>query len=381
MKHKILLYVLTILILYSCQKNNDKQLTKTILGEWKYIKTEDQRKPKKSNDVIIPPPWPFGNHIKGFVFSENNLCENKFGYFKRIKATEREDRKIFFLGTETKYKIENDSLKIFDLETKTWENQKIHSIIGDTLTIKVDDSIFAKYARTEPKINSNENYDKIIVSSSGCYGSCPVSSISIDNNGNVLFYGQYYNTQNGFFKSKISKNEYQKIQTSFKKANIKKLEDDYHGSWTDDETITITFIKNNKIVKSISDYGGVSPVELIWAYTPVRYLYQQVKLTPLKAEKPLLSMWRISFTKGNQICDLSKSESFYLFTEIFKGKETAYKFENKYTIGFWNDQDKKETIYTDGRYFKYKDKTIDIGYDFLTVNNLTDKFRQKDKYD
>lgn len=101
----------------------------------------------------------------------------------------------------------------------------------------------------------------------------------------------------------------------------------------------------------------------------------------MKAEKPLLSLWRISFTKGNQICDLTKSDSFYLLTEIFKGKETICKFENRYQIEFWNDEDKKERITTDGRYFKYRDKIIDIGYNFLTKNDLTDKFRQKDKYD
>lgn len=382
MKLKITLLFLNLLILYSCQKNNDKQLSKDILGEWIYIKTEDNRKPQKNNDnKIPPPPPPFGGHIEGYTFLENNLCENKSGYFKRIEADERKDRKTIFLGTETKYKIENDSLKILDLISKTWENQKIYSIIGDTLTTKITDSLFAKYARIKYKINPNENYDKIIVSSSGCYGSCPVLNICIDNSGNILYNGQDYNTQNGFFKSKITKNEYQKIQTSFKKADIKNLEDNYRGNWTDDETVTVTFIKNNKIIKSISDYGRQSPATLIWAYTPVRYLYQQIKLLPIKVEKPLLSIWRISFTKGNQIYDLTKSESFHLLTEILKGKQTNYKFENGYQIHFWNDEDKKEIIYTDGRYFKYKDKIIDIGYNFLTVNNLTDKFMEKDKYD
>jgi len=382
MKPTITIYVLILFVLYSCQKNNDKQLNKDILGEWSYIKTQDQRKPQKNNDLKIPPPPPpFGRHIQGYVFSDNNLCENKSGYFKRIEADERKDRKIIFLGTETKYKIKNDSLKILNLLSKTWENQKIHSIIGDTLTTEINDNIFAKYARIKYKINPNENYDKIIISSSGCFGSCPVSNISIDNNGNIFYYGQYYNTQNGFFKSKITKKEYQKIQTNFKRADIKHLEDNYEANWTDDETVTITFVKNNKIVKSISDYGTQSPAVLIWAYTPVRYLYQQIKLIPLKAEKPLLSIWGISFTKGNRIFDLTKSESFYLLTEIFKGKETAYKFESRYQIQFWNNDDKKEIIYTDGRYFKCKDKIIDIGYNFLTVNNLTYKFRQKDKYD
>ncbi|MBJ2126903.1 DUF6438 domain-containing protein [Flavobacterium sp. IB48] len=382
MKLTYTLSVILFFILYSCQKNNDKKLEKDLLGEWSYIKTDDQRKPQtKNNSNIPPPPPPFGLPKEGYIFLENNIAENKSGYFKRIDATERENRKTFFLGTKTKYKVENDSLKIFNLGNKTWENQKLSSIVGDTLTTKIGDSIFAKYARTKYKINPNENYDKIIVSSSGCYGSCPILNISIDNNGNIIYYGQEYNTQNGLFNSKITKSQYQEIQTNFKKANITNLEDNYEGSWTDDETVTITFIKNNKIIKTIRDYGRQSPTALIWAYTPVRYLYQQIKLTPLKTEKKLFPIWRISFRKGNQICDLTKSESYYLFTEILKGKETNDPFEHKYHIEFWNNQDKKEIIYTDGRYFKSKDKTIDIGYNFLTLNNFTTKFRLQDKYD
>jgi hypothetical protein len=127
-------------------------------------------------------------------------------------------------------------------------------------------------------------------------------------------------------------------------------------------------------------YKDIFFQKIIYAKT-VRYLYQQIKLVPLKVEKPLLSIWRIKFSKGNEICDLTKSESFYLLTEIFEGKETNHKFENKYQIQFWNNEAKKETIYTDGRFFKLKDKIIDIGYNFLIVNNLTDQFRQKNKYD
>ncbi|MBE8728102.1 DUF6438 domain-containing protein [Flavobacterium hungaricum] len=382
MIQKITLLIITVFILNSCKRNNDKQFSKDILGEWTYVKTEDLRKPKKDQDYKYPPPpSPFGGHIQGYHFLENNVCENKLGYYKLIEAEQRRNRKIIFLGTKTEYKIENDSLKILDLEAKTWENQKIQSIIGDTLTVKMSDSIFAKYARSKYKIDPNENYDQIIVSSSGCYGSCPIADISIDHNGKILFYGQDYNTQNGIFTSKITKSEFQKIQTNFKKADIKNLQNNYEANWTDDENVTITFIKNKKVVKSINDYGRNSPIPLIWAYMPVRYLYQQIKLVPFKTERPVLSIFGAGFTKGNQICDLSKSESFYLFTEIYKGKETSQEFENKYQIMFWNTDDKKETVNTDGRYFKFKNKTIDIGYNFLIQNNLTEKFRQKIKYD
>lgn len=77
MKLKNILCVLIVFILFSCKKNKDEQLKKDILGEWTYIKTEDQRKPKKSNNSHTPPPPTIlGNHVQGYIFSENNLCED-----------------------------------------------------------------------------------------------------------------------------------------------------------------------------------------------------------------------------------------------------------------------------------------------------------------
>ncbi|KFF04054.1 DUF6438 domain-containing protein [Flavobacterium reichenbachii] len=381
MKPSIIIYAL-VFILFSCQRDNEKQFKKDIIGEWTYIRTDDQRKQSKDNTLKPIPPTVFGTHIPGYIFSENNNCENKSGYFKSIDAANREDRKTIFLGNKTSYKIENDSLKILNLVDKTWENQKIYSIIGDTMTVKMGDSLYVKYARAKYKINPEESYDQIIVSSSGCYGTCPIANVSIDKSGKIFYHGKHYNTQNGFFESKITENEYQKIQNNFKKANIQNLEDNYDADWTDDETITITFIKNHKIVKTITDYGRKAPIDLIWAYTPVRFLYQQIKLKPLNTDYgALLSRRQLNFNKGNQICDLGQSESFYLLTEIVKGKKNTQKFEKKYQIELWDDNDKKTTMYTDGRYFLLNDKTIDLGYNFLTQNNLTENFRTKHKYD
>jgi hypothetical protein len=381
MKTITLTYFLIIISLFSCKQNNDIQFQKEIVGEWIFVKTEYTSKPKNHDEVILMPPPPFGRTINGYIFLGNQVCQNKLGYFKRTEENEREERKTYFLGNKTKYRIENDSLKILNLSNNSWESQKIHSLIGDTLSINLNDSLLAKYSRRLYNINKNEKYDKIIVSSSGCYGSCPVLNISIDKNGNVLYYGQDYNTKNGFFKSTISKKDYQNIENAFKKADIKNLKNNYEASRTDDETITITFIKENKIIKSITDYGKEAPIELIWAYTPVRYLYQQVKLVPINSDKSIFSIWRVSFEKGDQICNLTKSESFYLITEILKGKQVKQNFKNKYLIEYWNDQDKKEIIYTDGRFYKFKDQTIDIGYNFLIENNFTEKFRQKNEYE
>lgn len=357
-----------------------QQLEKDIVGEWKFIRNQDNRKPKTFNE-LEPLPILFGKNINGYIFYEDKKCENKLGYFKNVGGGIREDRKTIYLGNKTEYKIEDDSLKIFDLLDSSWYNQRIFSIVGDTLTLQTSDSVFAKYARIRYKLDAKETYDKIIVSSSGCYGTCPILDISIDKNGDVLYFGEYYNTENGFYSSTISEQDFQNILIDFKKADIQNLKDNYQANWTDDEEVSITFIRNHKIIKTINDYGRQAPFELIWAYSKVRFLYQQIKLVPVKNEKLKLPLWRKSFEMGEQICDLSKSESFYLLTELYYGKEVSKKIEPKYKIQDWTDEKSNESIYTDGQFYKLADKTIDIGFDFITENNFKNRFRPKNEYE
>jgi hypothetical protein len=62
------------------------------------------------------------------------------------------------------------------------------------------------------------------------------------------------------------------------------LNESYEANHTDDERIIVSFIKNNKIIRTVSDYGHEAPEEFIWAYQPLRYLYQQVKLEKLEEQ-------------------------------------------------------------------------------------------------
>lgn len=373
MKARTLIFILPFLLLYSCKTNNDQQIEKKILGSWTFLRAETVK--KQRSDKLLPPPPLRKNHEQGYIFSENGICENKDGYFKKSEGH------ILYLGNTTKYQIENGNLKILDLTDSTWSSQKLYSIIRDTLTVQENDNVLAKYIGAKHKPISKENYDRIIVSSSGCYGSCPIVDISINNRGNILYFGRAYTIKNGICTSKITKEDYQKIQSKFDRANISNLKNEYQGSWTDDETVTVSFIKENRIVKTISDYGRTSPIELICAYTPVKYLYQQLQLSSFKTEGALLLLGSISFETTQQICHLAKSESFFLKSEIIKGKSYNQKFDEKYKIGYWNENDKREVVITDGRFYKFSDRTIDIGYNFLTQNKLIEKFRKKNEYE
>lgn len=377
MKTIHILFLLLTLTTFSCKKNHDAEFKKLIIGEWKFAKNVDSSKQIKS-EVDIPEQ--IGLEMRGYQFNKNGTCEDKMGYIYIDEANGYENRKIYYLGNETKYKIEEDSLKIFNLESKKWATIKIFSITKDTLTLQNNDSLYAKYVKTDYKPDPNEKYDKIIVSSSGCYGICPVASISLDRDGSVLYQGFSFTTNIGLFSSKISKEEYLKTENRFKKASIDNLDTDYSANHTDDQTIYVTFIKNNRIYKTILDYGHKSPVEFQWAYSPVRYLDQKLRLQAIVGN--LSNQRRLYFETATKICSLNQSESFFLITELNEGKETHKKITPKYRIEYLM-QEKVQTVETDGRYYIFTNsngsKTIDIGYNFLEQNNFYKNFKKKEK--
>lgn len=368
---KYLQLIMIQLIGISCQFSN-KQIEKTIIGEWTFAYREN-----KNNDVPIPlPPLADGNQKQGFIFYKNSICENKLGYFKR------ENEKLLFLGTKTKYKFENDSLEIFNLTDSTWVNNRIYSLNSDTLTLIESDNSLVKYAKVNYNINEKCIFDKIIVSSSGCFGTCPVSDICIEKQGNVFFSGQYHNAINGLYTSKISFEKYTEFELNFKKANIENLKNYYRANWTDDETITVTFIKGNKIVKTISDYGRQAPTEFYWAYMPVRYCYQQLGLVSY-SDSVKLPLFIYRFEQANSVYELAKSEGFFLLMELYNGKLVQQNFVKKYLVECKNDNGEMVKLVTDGRFYRYEqqidNKSIDIGYDFITTNNF--EKREKDEID
>jgi hypothetical protein len=365
---QLLFSAIALLLLPCCKDSDNERFKQEIIGDWKFVEAEVS----KDIDLVPLPPFMDGNQKQGFVFYENGICENKRGYFKKI------NKQIFFLGTKTKYKIENDYVKIMNLNDSVWTNFKICSLDLDTLILTGKDSLLVKYAREKYTITEKTLFDKIIVSSSGCYGICPISDVCIDQQGNVIFSGQFYNTKNGLYTSIIDRKQYLEIESNFKKSNIAQLHNNYSSDWSDEETVFVTFIKNNKIIKTISDYGRQAPAEFYWAYMPVQYLYQHLELAPY-INSIDLPIYVYNIKLAGKTCELTKSEGFFLLSEIYKGTNTQYNFKEKYDIQCYDYKTMKMVhIYSDGRYYKCKqligNSIIDIGYNFIDYNNLEQRF-------
>jgi hypothetical protein len=372
-------------LLLSCNPKKEYNLS----GEWVQIE-------KKEYFNYPPPPF---NRPKGIGFTDEKVeFFNGFIEYNRDLITEK--IKINYKGNFTDYEIKSDSIFIKNPFTETWEFKwriKAHSI--DTLVLTKNDSTFIKLLKIKNDVKIT--FDQIVFSSSGCFGSCPIIDISINLKNEVYFQGEGYVNPLGFYKSKVDSAKTNFIFSKFGKVNFDSLSNNYAVGHTDDQRITTTFIKDGKIIKTVSDYGKDGPKELVWAYIPISNLYSQIELDSLDNNElfyPKLNYY--TFEKDSLILRLKKSESFFLWTEINKSTIVDEKFESKYSIGnrgnytyFGPDPNKDnkrkyyiETIETDGQFFRFSFKgqksiTYDIGYNFIQRNYKETDFKAKTDFD
>lgn len=129
--------------------------------------------------------------------------------------------------------------------------------------------------------SSNIEIDSIIVSTSYCYGSCPVYKLVIrkdtfsslnaisyctDKNGNDLKSGKYFADVNQ-----------QRVDSVFDIVNcigIMNLSDSYSVDWTDDQTITVKTYSSDGRIKTIKDYGRQGTYGLMHLYNSLGKIYR-----------------------------------------------------------------------------------------------------------
>lgn len=360
------------------------------------------------DSIDIEPPSPFRGSGRGisYEFINDSIVDTKRRYFKVTKSETRKSE-YKFIGTTTHYKILGDSLRLFNMTDSIWEKGKyLKKITEDSLILINSNGRKQTFLRYNNKADNSEYVDLVALSSSGCFGTCPIMNIIIDSTGGVVFYGERHIDKLGFFEGKIPKERFNKIKNELRDVHIKKLERDYSVDWTDDETISTTFISKNEFVNSIEDYGEVGPVELIWIYTSLRYLFQDIELKRLDSTKiPFyLDLHYFRFERGSEICNLTQSESFLLWNYLRKGSHVETTATNRFQVNFvrnytWfphydemddpykeKSEEKVRTITTDGRFYTFdimgqEKVTIDIGFNFFDLNQKFLRFREKGEYD
>ena len=374
--------LLITLLSVSCNRETkrNQQLKKMLIGEWELCREKSKFAEEEKDLFFFYKPF-------GIEFSQDSI-EFFNGFFQTEQDSLTGKRMLSYYGNFVPYYIKRDSIFMQNAFNHNIEFKwKFICLSHDTLILAPDDMTTLKFKRLKYDKCIVADFDQIVYSSSGCYGYCPIIDISINNNGHMLFQGEGYVKKLGFYEGQLDNNLRKRVFDKFHKANPLRLQKQYSASHTDDESITTTYIKNNKIIKTIHDYGKKGTSELIWAYISIANLHDVVNLNRIPDDEPFYPKYHYyTFEKGRLILPLEKSESFYLWTELKKSKITSQKFTPNYTITFtgnytyWgpdaNEREHKfeyKKITSDGRFFKFEYKnapseTYDLGYNFIERN-------------
>ncbi|MFC6096127.1 DUF6438 domain-containing protein [Flavobacterium qiangtangense] len=381
----LLIPLLVVFTLISCNQNlkleNNNPLNDSLIGDWEPLPFT----PNDSSEFIIVPPVGISY---GYSFSKDSI-DFFTGLFDFKRDTSPRGKTVKYLGNFKHYKLDKNKLFIKNSENGKWQEfWTIKEIKNDTLFIVEEDGNSNKLKRIKHK-DSFGDFDKIIYSSTGCYGTCPILNVSLDRDGNVLFYGEAYVKSIGFYKGKVEQKYTAFIFKKFEKANVKSLKSHYSEAITDSQTITTTFLKEGKIIESIFDHARQAPKELLWAYVPIANIFDSHKLLKVTEKEELPKVKLLDFSLGEKKLQLLESEGFYLWTELWKSAKTETKFKETYNLSFENYRQKNEAnqtikITSDGRYFKFKSiektTTYDLGYNFIEKNFKKSDIKKVEEY-
>lgn len=130
--------ILLILILFSCQKDNEK----IIEGKWIFV--SEYNLPYYNKDGYEEPPSPPRKDL-GFNFYSKDSCEANYEFYDL--ATKNVDYYRETFGRKTEFKIDSDSLKIFNRSLNKWTSYKIMNLNENNLTLNNGNRLIKSYVK------------------------------------------------------------------------------------------------------------------------------------------------------------------------------------------------------------------------------------------
>ena len=132
----------------------NKDFETKILGKW--IFAEEYFVTRYDNDGFKEPPPPPREHL-GYDFFSQDSCESDSPYFL-VDSEGQSDQNFIFerdvkkdLGRKTIYKINDDSLKIFNKTFNRWDSFYIMRLDDNNLVLNNHNSVIQQFVRKVKK--------------------------------------------------------------------------------------------------------------------------------------------------------------------------------------------------------------------------------------
>lgn len=116
------------------------------------------------------------------------------------------------------------------------------------------------------KMKNADNIEKVELSTSPCFGACPVFDMEIEGNGNAEYDAKRFNPVQGKYKAVIRKEQMDSLFGLIGKAKLMSLPNEYTQQITDMPTYRLSVQFRDGKSKSISDYGPMGPESLKEVY-------------------------------------------------------------------------------------------------------------------
>jgi hypothetical protein len=97
-------------------------------------------------------------------------------------------------------------------------------------------------------------FERISVSTSRCFGKCPVFKMRVNADGSAEYEAILYNDKSGTFVGKVRKEGLKAMADLLGYLALDRLNGQYNEDWTDDQTIDIEIVYNGR-AKKVSDYA------------------------------------------------------------------------------------------------------------------------------
>lgn len=379
MNKKLSLISGILLCLIACQQDYlTKQNQELILGEWRAIDQDDY----------------YPVYRDGYHFMEDNLCINNLGFYSyfiskgfllhapHVFCIKKSDIPLYLFGEETElnnvnhyygnrtgYKIEKDTLKIYDPAKNAWQNQHIRFVSPDTMILssinECRDSIHIPFVRTIYQTDDKPLFDRLIFYTP--HGVWDEKMFSIERDGTFISYG--YKGENEFFVGKMKEGEFEQMENLFRKMDFNRLKGGVNGYYY--FAPKILFIKDHEIAFVSSMMVPDKNKEYYWAYLTALFSPYDIYLKPAGENDPQeeflnsTDLYSYELKGTGRRIDLHRTELFYLNILLSKANESTTGFDPVYKLISGDRQ-----IVTDGRYYLLTDqegnqKTLDIGFNFI----------------
>lgn len=317
-RQDILILIWLCLVINSCNfRTKYKSLYDNLIeGEWVQV--------KNSIDTIS-----YDSLWKCMIF-KNKQCKIYPGFY---------DYKFFdwvhqinYLGNITNYKIDSNSVKIYNLVKHQWEELKIKKLSRDSLILNYPTNIEYLYIKSTNKEKFNHTFDEIILLNESIGKYRTDYKIILSKNSNAQIQAYNYNdkiigNKNCIIESKLTDS----IFSLFNYVNIPSLKNEYspvdenNFNYDSKQRTTVAFVKNNKVIKEVQIIDDSGPLELHLAYEPIKSIFNlnRSECKPTLDNKIYADLNSSIYTcDEKKYYDLLKTESYLIKLKINTAKET-----------------------------------------------------------